>query len=77
MSSVEPDPRDTIRIIDQLVRKGLLDERTFRNMHHFGGSLSTFQKYCSTIRSFQRESKNRRLHEELRALLDSHSQKPR
>jgi hypothetical protein len=77
MWSTEPDPRDTIRIIDQLVQKGLLDERNFRNMHHFGGSLSGFRRYCSTINNFRRESPNRRLHEVLRALLDSHSQQRR
>ena len=73
MAAREPNPKDTIRIIDQLVDLGLLDERTFKHMHHFGGSLSTFQKYCSKISSFQHDSENYRLHEKLRNLLDSRS----
>jgi hypothetical protein len=70
-----PDPRDTINIIDQLVEHGLLDEPMFRRMHHFGGSLSTFRKYCSTINSFRLDGANWRLHEELLKLLGSSSQR--
>ena len=67
----EPDPRDTVRIIGLLVTRGLLDEATFRRMHHFGDSLSSFQKYCTKIKSFQPNSLNRQLHEELQRMLKS------
>jgi hypothetical protein len=73
MPARSPNPKDTIRIIDQLVNLGLLDKRTFKHMHHFGGSLTTFRRYCSTIGSFQHDSENYRLHEKLQNLLDSRS----
>jgi hypothetical protein len=70
MTAKERDPKDTIRILDRLVELGLLDELRFRRMHHFGDSLSNFRKYCSTIDSFQHDSENRRLHQQLQELLE-------
>jgi hypothetical protein len=73
MPAKEPDPRDTVRILDRLVEQSLINERTFREMHHLGGSLAAFRKYCSKITSFRHHSENRRLHEKLQRLLDSGS----
>ena len=75
MPAKEPDPRDTVRILDQLVEQGLLNERMFREMHHLGDSLANFRKYCSERTSFRHHSQNRRLHEKLQCLLDSRSRR--
>ena len=67
-----PDPKHTIDILDQLVKLGLLSEAEFRQMHHLGGSISSFRSYCKTVKSFRPNSGNRRVHEELQRILDSH-----
>lgn len=72
--SRDPDPRDTVKIIDLLVEKRILDEPTFRRMHHLEGSISNFRRYCSKIKAFQQNSPNRRLHEELQRMLESATQ---
>jgi hypothetical protein len=47
-----PNPKETIEIIDQLVARGLIDERRFRAMHHLGGSIARFRHYCGETESF-------------------------
>jgi len=72
MPNREPDPRDTIGIIDRLVELKLLNEAEFRQTHHLGGSIAGFRSYCSKVKSFRANSENRRLHEALQKMLDSH-----
>jgi hypothetical protein len=65
------DSRETIKIIDALVQRGFQDAQ-FRSLHHFGASLASFRRYCSSVRNFVPGSKNEELHDRLQKLLDSH-----
>jgi hypothetical protein len=73
MPNNEPNPRDTPRILDQLVKKGILSEQAFKDKHHLGDSIAGFRRYCSKITSFKPNGNNHRLHEWLQKLLDSRS----
>ncbi len=64
-----PTPSQTIQIIDQLVLQKRLNEKEFRAMHHLGGSIAGFRRYCGTVKSFRPGGNNWKLHNELRALL--------
>jgi ACT domain-containing protein len=68
----EPNPKETIQIIDLLVKRKLISEDEFKSMHHMGASMSSFKKYCSKITKFRRNGKNWDLHESLQKNLDSH-----
>lgn len=72
MPDRRPDPKDTIRILDRLVERKLLNETQFRDMHHLGGSMTGFRSYCSTIASFRRNGTNQNLHDKLQKMLDSY-----
>jgi hypothetical protein len=66
-----PDPRETIRIVDSLMKRGLSDAQ-FRSLHHLGDTLAGFRHYCSTVQSFVPQGKNSQLHDRLRKMLDSY-----
>jgi hypothetical protein len=66
-----PDPRETIKIIDALVKQGF-DDAQFRPLHHLGASLAGFRSYCSKVQSFIPAGRNHELHIRLRKLLDSY-----
>lgn len=66
-----PTPKETIRIVDELLRWGHLTEPEFKGMHHMHHSPTKFQSYCATIGAFQPESRNRHLAERL---LNRHDQ---
>jgi hypothetical protein len=66
-----PVPKDTVVIIDQLVERGALDDLTFRRMHHLNDSLNGFRGYCQRVTRFRRDSRNRDLHDRLKAMLES------
>jgi hypothetical protein len=59
------DLRETIEIIDALVKRGF-DDAQFRQLHHFNDSLASFRRYCSKVTSFVPGSNNHRLHSELK-----------
>jgi hypothetical protein len=65
-----PDPKDTIRILDEFVRRELINDATFKQMHHLGDSMAGFQKYCSTVSSFTPGGNNHQLHDKLHKLLE-------
>ena len=68
-----PNPKETIRILDRLVDMKLLGEDEFREMHHLGGSIAGFKRYCMKINAFQNNSRNYQLHEALRMRLASYA----
>jgi hypothetical protein len=72
MRDREPDPKETLELLDKLVSLKLLEDSTFRRMHHLGDSLSGFRSYCQKIKSFRRDGANRRMHEKLRKILHAH-----
>ncbi len=73
-----PSPQETLRILDKLISRKLLDEEQFREMHHFtkrgkrGGTLGRFRTYCLKHESFNSDSDNDKLARELQELLDRH-----
>jgi hypothetical protein len=67
-----PNPKETIEIIDRLVALGLIDESRFRAMHHLGGSITGFRRYCDKKASFIIGGNNHKLHEKLKEMLDAH-----
>ena len=71
-----PDPSDTVKIIDQLVSMGVMNNEKFKKMHHLGGSLHGFRTWCQEkVRSFQPNGNNRKLHEQLQKMLDQYLEK--
>ena len=69
MYSEEPTPNETIDIIDKLVLQKRLSEEQFKAMHHLGGTIAAFRRYCGTVKSFRPGGNNRKLHNELKGLL--------
>ena len=73
-----PSPEETLRILDKLISRKLLDEKKFKEMHHFtrkgkrGGSLARFRSYCRQHKSFNSDSENDNLARDLQKLLDDH-----
>jgi hypothetical protein len=65
LSQNGPTPKETIRIIDELLQWGHLTECEFEAMHHMRHPPAKFQSYCATIAAFQPESRNRCLAERL------------
>jgi hypothetical protein len=59
-----PDPRDTIGIIDALLKRGFSNVQ-FRSLHHLGDSPAGFRRYCSKLQSFVPGGRNHRLAVEL------------
>lgn len=68
MADPGPDPRETARMLDRLIKAGRLSEAQFQQMHHLGCSISSFRSYCYSVRSFQPNGNNRNLHETLARL---------
>jgi hypothetical protein len=64
-----PDPKETVRIIDALLKRGLTDAQ-FRPIHHLGDSLAGFRGYCSRVQSFVDGGRNHRLAIELEKRLE-------
>jgi hypothetical protein len=69
------DPKDSVRIIDELVRLGLLNDSAFSQLHHLGDSISGFKRYCSKVSRFRQNGQNQYLHDCLEAILHSQQQK--
>ena len=67
-----PNPKETVKLIERLVSLQLLDETSFRLMHHRGDSIAGFSRYCQTVKTFIRDGANYKLHEELAKMLDGH-----
>jgi hypothetical protein len=63
-NDAEPDPRETVGIIDALLRQGFSDAE-FRSLHHLGDSPAGFRRYCSKLQSFVPGGRNHRLAVEL------------
>jgi hypothetical protein len=68
VQDARPDPKETIEIIDVLMKKGF-DEERFK--HHLGDSLICFRTYCSKIQSFRPGGSNHKLALQLRKFLDA------
>jgi hypothetical protein len=58
-------PQKAVATIDELVKKKLLTEQEFQKMHHLRDSIAGFKSYCRTIKRFQKDGSNHRLHENL------------
>jgi len=74
-----PTPKETIEIINQLVARGLINEKKFEEMHHFtkrgkrGGTLARFLSYCGERESFTSDGDNDKLARELQKMLHGQS----
>jgi hypothetical protein len=75
MRDREPDPKETVKLLDRLVSLKLVDDSKFRRMHHLGDSLAGFRSYCQKIKSFRLDGANRKMHENLWKMLDAHERK--
>jgi hypothetical protein len=69
MPDARPTPKETARNISELLKRGLLSEASFREMHHMRRSASNFQKYCNDRGEFNYDSRNHRLAMKLQEIL--------
>jgi hypothetical protein len=69
MPDTRPTPKETAENIMLLLKRGILNEASFRKMHHMQRSASAFQKYCNEHGEFIYDSRNHRLAMKLRQMV--------
>ncbi|HTW81939.1 MAG TPA: hypothetical protein VME23_20500 [Terracidiphilus sp.] len=69
MPDARPTPKETAENIRLLLKRGLLSEASFREIHHMRRSASEFRKYCDDREEFIYDSRNHRLAMKLRQMM--------
>jgi hypothetical protein len=70
MTNPRPDPKQTIKLIEHLKALGF-DDEAFRLLHHFQGSMNSFERHARIVTSFHEDGNNHRVRNRLEFVLGS------